>query len=93
MIYTVTFNPAIDYVVHLPGSLELDAVNRTVQEEYLFGGKGINVSSVLRALDCENTALGFVAGPTGRWLEDGLRDQGVRTDIIHLTDGVTRFFV
>ena len=93
MIYTVTFNPAIDYVVHLPGSLELDAVNRTVQEEYLFGGKGINVSSVLRALDCENTALGFVAGPTGRWLEDGLRDQGVHTDFIHLTDGVTRINV
>ena len=93
MIYTVTFNPAIDYVVHLPGSLELDAVNRTVQEEYLFGGKGINVSSVLRALDCDNTALGFVAGPTGRWLEDGLRDQGVKTDFIHLNQGVTRINV
>ena len=93
MIYTVTFNPAIDYVVHLPGSLKLDDVNRTVQEEYLFGGKGINVSTVLRALNCENTALGFVAGPTGRWLEDGLRSQGVRTDFIHLSQGVTRINV
>lgn len=93
MIYTVTFNPAIDYVVHLPGRLELDAVNRTVQEEYLFGGKGINVSSVLRALDCDNTALGFVAGPTGRWLENGLREQGVRTDFISLAQGVTRINV
>ena len=93
MIYTVTFNPAIDYVVHLPGSLELDAVNRTVQEEYLFGGKGINVSSVLRALDCDNTALGFVAGPTGRWLETGLEAQGVKTDFIHLNQGVTRINV
>lgn len=93
MIYTVTFNPAIDYVVHLPGSLELDAVNRTVQEEYLFGGKGINVSSVLRALDCDNTALGFVAGPTGHWLETGLQTQGVKTDFIHLNQGVTRINV
>ena len=93
MIYTVTFNPAIDYVVHLPGSLELDAVNRTVQEEYLFGGKGINVSSVLRALDCDNTALGFVAGPTGHWLETGLEAQGVKTDFIHLNQGVTRINV
>ena len=93
MIYTVTFNPAIDYVVHLPGSLELDAVNRTVQEEYLFGGKGINVSSVLRALDCDNTALGFVAGPTGHWLETGLQAQGVKTDFIHLNQGVTRINV
>lgn len=93
MIYTVTFNPAIDYVVHLPGSLQLDAVNRTTQEEYQFGGKGINVSSVLNALGCENTALGFVAGPTGRWLEDGLRAQGVHTDFIHLDEGVTRINV
>ena len=44
MIYTVTFNPAIDYLVHLPGSLALGQVNRTVAEEYQFGGKGINVS-------------------------------------------------
>ena len=87
MIYTVTFNPAIDYLVHLPGSLALGQVNRTVAEEYQFGGKGINVSTVLGNLGYESTALGFVAGPTGRWLEDGLRERGIRTDFVRLEQG------
>lgn len=93
MIYTVTFNPAIDYLVHLPGSLALGQVNRTVAEEYQFGGKGINVSSVLMALGYPSTALGFVAGPTGRWLEEGLQDQGIHTDFVHLDSGITRINV
>lgn len=93
MIYTVTFNPAIDYVVHLPGSLVLDAVNRCQAEEYQFGGKGINVSAVLRVLGYDSTALGFVAGETGRWLENGLAGLGVHTDFVRLGAGMTRINV
>ncbi len=93
MIYTVTFNPAIDYVVHLEQPLALDAVNRCTAEEYQFGGKGINVSVVLRALGYDSTALGFVAGETGSWLENGLAGLGVHTDFIRLTAGMTRINV
>ena len=69
MIYTVTFNPAIDYVVRLDKALEVGEVNRAVGEDCVLGGKGINVSGVLRELGCESVALGFVAGETGAWLE------------------------
>ena len=62
MIYTVTFNPAIDYVVRLDKALEVGEVNRAVGEDCVLGGKGINVSGVLRELSCESVALGFVAG-------------------------------
>ena len=92
MIYTVTFNPALDYVVwmdHLcPGQ-----INRTASEEIQCGGKGINVSTVLTALGVENIALGFLAGFTGRALEEGLRSQGIRTDFIWLPEGLTRINV
>ena len=64
MIYTVTFNPALDYVVKVD-HLTLGMVNRTVQEDIYYGGKGINVSTVLANLGYESTALGFVAGFTG----------------------------
>lgn len=90
MIYTVTFNPAIDYVVHLDGALKLDAVNRNASEEYQFGGKGINVSNVLRELGFDTVALGFVAGFTGDGLENGLREMGLKTDFIHVAQGMTR---
>ena len=84
MIYTVTFNPAIDYVVRLDRPLEVGEVNRAAGEDCVLGGKGINVSGVLRELGCESVALGFVAGETGAWLERGLAAQGLRTDFIHL---------
>ena len=64
MIYTVTLNPSIDYVVRLDG-LTTGITNRTTSEEYYFGGKGINVSCVLAELDLDSTALGFIAGFTG----------------------------
>ena len=67
MIYTVTFNPAIDYVVRLDKALEVGEVNRAVGEDCVLGGKGINVSGVLRELGCESVALGFVAGPARGW--------------------------
>ena len=68
MIYTVTFNPAIDYVVRLDRPLEVGEVNRAAGEDCVLGGKGINVSGVLRELGCKSVALGFVAGETGAWL-------------------------
>ncbi len=93
MIYTVTFNPAIDYVVRLDKALEVGEVNRAVGEDCVLGGKGINVSGVLRELGCESVALGFVAGETGAWLERGLAAQGLCTDFIHLDHGMTRINV
>ncbi len=93
MIYTVTLNPAIDYVVHLGGALKLDGINRNESQEVQFGGKGINVSNVLKTLDFDTVALGFVAGFTGDGLEKGLTKMGLRTDFIHLSDGMTRINV
>lgn len=92
MIYTVTFNPALDYVVRMD-ELALGQVNRTVSEDVQLGGKGINVSWVLRELGHENVALGFVAGFTGKAIEDGLAAKGVATDFIHLPSGLTRINV
>ena len=92
MIYTVTFNPAIDYVMHTQ-ALQLGSVNRAVKEEIMFGGKGINVSTVLGNLGVENVALGFIAGFTGHALEKGVRSFGVKTDFIELEKGMTRINV
>ena len=93
MIYTVTFNPAIDYVVHLQGELKQEGINRNTAEEYQFGGKGINVSNVLRTLGVESEALGFVAGFTGEGLEKGLQASGLHTDFIHVAEGMPRINV
>lgn len=89
MIYTLTFSPAIDYVVYLD-EFRMGATNRTVKEEYYFGGKGINVSTVLTELGIDNTALGFVSGFTGEALENGLKEKGIKTDFVHLDNGITR---
>ena len=93
MIYTVTFNPAIDYVVRLDRPLAVGEVNRAKGEDCVLGGKGVNVSGVLAQLGCESVALGFVAGETGAWLERGLAAQGLRTDFVHLDHGMTRINV
>ena len=93
MIYTVTFNPAIDYVVRLDRELQVGDVNRARGEDCVLGGKGINVSGVLAQLGCESIALGFVAGETGAWLERGLAAQGLKTDFVHLDHGMTRINV
>ena len=92
MIYTVTFNPAIDYVIRMD-RVNVGAVNRCSQELIQFGGKGINVSHVLRNLGVENVALGFLAGFTGAAIEQGLSDAGIQTDFIHLKKGFTRINV
>ena len=92
MIYTVTFNPAIDYVVELV-SFNIGEINRTTREYMNLGGKGVNVSRVLTNLEVPNVALGFVAGFTGDALRTGLERMGVKTDFISLEEGNTRINV
>lgn len=92
MIYTVTFNPAIDYVVRTP-QMKMGEVNRSSSEEIFFGGKGINVSVVLAELGVCSKALGFVAGFTGRAIEEGIADKGVTSDFVHLENGFSRINV
>ena len=93
MVYTVTFNPAIDYVVRMDGDLLPGMTNRSASEEYYFGGKGINVSIVLAELGVKSTALGFTAGFTGRAIEEGVREQGIDADFIRLKEGNSRINV
>lgn len=92
MIYTVTFNPALDYVVSVENLLA-GTVNRTKSEKLHYGGKGINVSLILNRLGIENIAYGFSAGFTGEAIERGIREQGVKTDFITLKDGLSRINV
>ena len=92
MIYTVTFNPALDYVFKMD-SLELGMVNRSKSETIFYGGKGINVSTVLKNIGVDSVALGFVAGFTGKEIEDGVKTMGVKTDFIQLKNGLSRINV
>ena len=92
MIYTVTFNPCLDYIIQVDG-LKLGLVNRTAHEEMLPGGKGVNVSIVLRNLDHENRALGFLAGFTGAEIARRLRETGVEADFIEVGEGMSRINV
>jgi 1-phosphofructokinase len=92
MVYTVTFNPAIDYVVHT-GEMKLGSVNRSVSEEMYFGGKGINVSMVLAELGVRSKALGFTAGFTGEAIEQGVRSMGIDADFVRLSQGNSRINV
>ena len=92
LIYTVTFNPAIDYVMHT-AEMRTGAVVRSEREEIYFGGKGINVSVVLNELGIKSRALGFTAGFTGAAIEQGLRGMGIDCDFIRLADGFSRINV
>lgn len=92
MVYTVTFNPAMDYVMQVNNMNEKD-INRSEKEKMFYGGKGINVSSVLTQLDIENTATGFLAGFTGSELERMLEADNINTDFVHLKTGFTRINV
>lgn len=92
MIYTVTFNPALDYVMKVD-ELRYDDINRTCGEELHYGGKGINVSVILSRLGVENIALGFKAGFTGEKLEQLLEEDGINTEFIPLKNGFTRINV
>ena len=92
MIYTVTLNPALDYVIQVehfkPGQ-----INRNKSENIYFGGKGINVSCILNELGFQSTALGFIAGFTGKALSDGLKQMGIVSDFIIAEKGMTRINV
>lgn len=92
MVYTVTFNPSLDYIVSLNG-FEMGMTNRTREEQMLPGGKGINVSTVLQNLGVENTALGFTAGFTGIEIERMIEDIGFRCDFIRIPNGFSRINV
>lgn len=92
MIYTITFNPALDYIVKMD-KFDLGHVNRTVREDIYAGGKGINVSIVLNNLSVENRALGFIAGFTGDEIERKVKEFGCDTDFIKLKDGMSRINV
>lgn len=92
MIYTVTLNPAIDYVMHT-GELCPGGITRSEYEEYFIGGKGINVSVMLKTLGADSTALGFVAGFTGQLICDYLKEIGIKEDFIRLSSGFTRINV
>ena len=92
MIYTVTFNPSLDYIVSMNG-FEMGMTNRTTEEQMFPGGKGINVSIVLSNLGIENTALGFTAGFTGEQIEKEIRKMGLLTDFIFIDKGLSRINV
>ncbi|MHC6180564.1 1-phosphofructokinase [Clostridium sp. JNZ X4-2] len=85
MIYTVTFNPSIDYVIHI-NNLVLGAVNRSTDEKKYAGGKGINVSRVLNNLGIPSKALGFIGGFTGKFIKDSLENAGIATDFIQINE-------
>lgn len=89
MVYTVTFNPSLDYIVSV-NDFKLGLTNRTESELLLPGGKGINVSTVLMNLGIESTALGFIAGFTGDEVVRRLTDMGVKNGFIRIQDGFTR---
>lgn len=92
MIYTVTFNPAIDYLIYVP-ELVLGSIIRSEKEKTFCGGKGINVSLVLQELGIESTAMGFIAGFTGSAIEQALGGGAIHTDFVHLKEGLTRINV
>lgn len=89
MIYTVTFNPSLDYIVDVP-DFKLGATNRTVKEIMFPGGKGINVSIVLKNLGMESTILGFTAGFTGEEIRRRVLEMGCQEELIEIPDGYSR---
>lgn len=93
MIYTITFNPAIDYVVRMGSELLPGMTNRSDSEECYFGGKGINVSTILKNLGLDNTALGFVAGFTGKAIAADVERKGIKARFIELPEGISRINV
>lgn len=92
VVYTVTFNPSLDYIVSVK-DFALGKTNRTSYEQMLAGGKGINVSTVLKNLDVPNVALGFTAGFTGKEIVRMARKSGLRCNFITLEDGLSRINV
>lgn len=89
MVYTVTFNPSLDYIVDVE-DFRLGMTNRTCLEQMMAGGKGINVSIVLQNLGIENTALGFIAGFTGEEIRRQVAEMGIRAQFISIPEGISR---
>lgn len=89
MVYTVTFNPSLDYIVDVE-DFRLGMTNRTCSEQMMAGGKGINVSIVLQNLGIENTALGFIAGFTGEEIRRQVAETGIRAQFISIPEGISR---
>ncbi len=92
MIYTLTLNPAVDYFISVDNLVD-GAVNRTTREKICFGGKGINVSRVLKSLGSDSVVLGFVGGFTGEAVEDFLIKSDIKCDFVHLQNSITRINV
>ena len=92
MVYTVTFNPSLDYIVSVEG-FQLGKTNRTAKEQMLPGGKGINVSTVLKNMGIPNIALGFSAGFTGEEIKRRVEEMGLASDFINLQNGYSRINV
>ena len=92
MIYTITFNPSLDYLMHV-SSFKKGKTNRSTSEEIYPGGKGFNVSTILSRLGKENIALGFIAGFTGTHIEQSLKERGIKTQLICLSEGMSRINV
>lgn len=92
MIYTVTFNPSVDYIMTAE-TVAKSNVNRSTSEKISVGGKGINVSLMLETLGIKSVALGFISGFTGEYINDQLKDKGINTDFINLDNGFTRINV
>ena len=92
MIYTVTFNPAVDYVMH-PLTLDMGFTNRSSSEEVRCGGNGINVSSILNELNVDTICLSIIAGFTGDYILDTLQSAGVTCNFVRLDKGFTRINV
>ena len=89
MVYTVTFNPSLDYIVSVEG-FQMGKTNRTAKEQMLPGGKGINVSTVLKNLGIPNIALGFSSGFTGEEIKRRVEEMGLASDFINLQNGYSR---
>ena len=89
MIYTVTFNPSLDYIVSV-NDFQLGLTNRTDSELILPGGKGINVSTILMNLGIDSTAFGFAAGFTGEEIIREVEAMGIRSDFIKIDSGISR---
>ena len=92
MIYTVTFNPALDYILELD-KLEIGKIQKSKNELILPGGKGINVSTVLTNLDTDNVSLGYKVGFVGAEIERRLKEMKIKTDFIELEEGNSRINV
>ena len=88
MIYTVTLNPALDYIMY-PNNLSVGEINRSARESLYFGGKGINVSFILNELGISSVATGFIAGFTGDALENAFSAFS-KPDVVRLENGITR---